>query len=152
MRASTKSAAAAATGVIAGLLTNMPRKTGPTRTRSSAVILVVAAVAYPVAGGNRALDDNALRHEVAAVLGTVALAVAAWSLPDRAARAVVAAGWVLHAVFDQTHTQSAGTRLPPWYPAMCAGFDLAMAAVLELHSQGSNQAGTIGNARTLRCI
>ena len=131
MTTSARNGAAAAAGAIAGILTDVPlRRRGPSGTRLSALILVGAAAVYPVAGGDRASNDEALRGEVSAVLGTAALAVAAWVLPDRVARSVVAAGWVLHAVFDQTHAASAATRLPPWYPALCAGYDVAMAATL----------------------
>lgn len=108
----------------------MSLQRGPSRARLAAVILVGAAAVYPVAGRSGASSRHARRREVSVVIGTVALGVAAEALPDRVARTVVAAGYALHALFDMTHAESAETRLPAWYPAFCAGYDVAMAATL----------------------
>ena len=49
---------------------------------------------------------------------------------DGGRRAVIAAGWVAHAAFDHVHHAGPGGRLPKWYPALCAGYDIAFAAML----------------------
>ena len=123
-------AAAAAAGAVAAAVTDVSLRGQRSRTPLSAAILVGAALVYPVAGG-ASPARNVVRREKVSAGAALAVAVAAVALPDRPARAVVASGSVLHALFDQMHTVSMGSRLPRWYPALCAGYDLAMAAALS---------------------
>ena len=62
--------------------------------------------------------------------GVTAVAVAACrQLPPTGTR-IAAAGWASHALFDLAHRHSEGSRLPDWYPAVCAGYDLVVASHL----------------------
>jgi hypothetical protein len=45
-------------------------------------------------------------------------------------RQLVAAGWLAHAGFDAAFVPHDGSRIPAWYPAMCAGYDVALAGRL----------------------
>jgi hypothetical protein len=56
-------------------------------------------------------------------------AAAARGTSSNAAR-VVAAGWAAHALFDLVHDGGQHSRIPDWYPALCAGYDLSVAAIL----------------------
>jgi hypothetical protein len=100
------------------------------RVRGYAVGLVGAAAIYPALrtahrGSRRG------RRELAATAGYGVLAVLASSTGIGAsASRVIAAGWASHALFDLVHATDEHTRLPNWYPAMCAGYDIAAAALL----------------------
>ena len=131
MDGSAPNAAAAAVGAVAADVTDVWLRRGRFHTPRSAAILVGAALVYPLAGGPGRADRDVVRRESTSVAAALAVALAAVALPDRAARPVVAAGWILHAVFDQVHAVSAGSRLPRWYPALCAGYDAAMATALS---------------------
>ena len=54
----------------------------------------------------------------------------AGALPDRVSLPLTGAAWVGHAVFDRVHEHGEASSLPRWYPALCAGYDLGMAAML----------------------
>lgn len=47
-----------------------------------------------------------------------------------AGRRLAAGGWAAHALFDLTHERGNRSRIPSWYPAMCAGFDVSVAALM----------------------
>lgn len=100
---------------------------------AAAVGLVTAAVIYPAARVGRSADRAVARREWLAVGATTAVLATASrrdSRTNRAARAAVATGWVGHAVFDNLHNRGPTSRLPDWYPAVCAGYDVALAALL----------------------
>ncbi|PTL60695.1 hypothetical protein C7Y72_03285 [Paraconexibacter algicola] len=91
--------------------------------------LPVAAAIYPAArSGDR--HGHHARREVAALA-----AYSAWVLAssradrDRAAR-LLAAGWASHAAFDALHDGGGHSLIPAWYPALCAGYDVVIAAGL----------------------
>jgi hypothetical protein len=100
-----------------------------------AVGLITAAGIYPAARRRRWLGLASVR-ELAGVAVAGALTAASAKAPpgrdgdDTGRRAVIAAGWVAHAAFDHFHHAGSGGRLPRWYPALCAGYDIAFAAML----------------------
>ena len=51
------------------------------------------------------------------------------TMPARRAQ-VLGAGWIAHAGFDAVFTPHDASRIPSWYPAMCAGYDVALGARL----------------------
>ncbi|MDI9902860.1 hypothetical protein QM716_23675 [Rhodococcus sp. IEGM 1409] len=62
---------------------------------------------------------------------TVAVFVGALVLPSSThARRLVAASWAVHPIFDLLHERGPDSRLPDWYPAICAGYDLGVAGLL----------------------
>jgi hypothetical protein len=81
---------------------------------------------YPAARTDRWVLGGPQQHEWLAVGATAVLAGATWGIP-KPARRVVAIGWAAHAAFDLLHEGGTDTRLPRWYPALCAGFDLVLA-------------------------
>lgn len=86
--------------------------------------------AYPLTRA-RATGSTATRtREWLAVVATVGGGVAAIRLPDRAGRRLAAAGWAAHVGFDFLHDRGPTSQLPNWYPAFCAGYDVAVAARL----------------------
>ena len=91
--------------------------------------LVAAAVIYPVLHDGPTNADERKR-EIAGV--AAASAVAAAALLGRRSRRnqLLAAGWAAHALFDAAHHRGESSRLPDWYPAVCAGYDVATAAAL----------------------
>ncbi len=91
--------------------------------------LVTAAAVYPATRRGRRLSLAAAREigSVAAATGVVMKARERGGTP---ARALIAAGWAAHALFDARHDSGSGGGLPRWYPALCAGYDLAFAAAL----------------------
>jgi len=109
---------------------NLTRKLWPNaRTELGAVGLVTAAAIYPAArSGSRVSLASA--REVAGVAAATTVVAKARSRGGMTARALIAAGWAAHAVFDAQHNAGPGGRLPRWYPALCAGYDIAFAASL----------------------
>jgi hypothetical protein len=104
------------------------------RVELAALGLVTAAAIYPAARRGGYLSLAAAR-EAAAVAATAGLAVVGcrWGPgPQRAGfrRALIALGWVGHALFDAKHRAGPEGRLPAWYPDLCAGYDVAFAAAL----------------------
>lgn len=88
--------------------------------------LTFAAAVYPLAR-KRWQADAAAAREVAGLLGFGAVSAVAGS---RGARRLLAAAWASHALFDVFHDSGPDSRIPAWYPAACAGYDLAVAADL----------------------
>ena len=88
--------------------------------------LVVAALIYPAA--RRSVGTGGLAVEAAVVAATGALAASATRWESATARRVLAGGWASHALFDTLRGASPDSRLPGWYPAVCAGYDVAIAA------------------------
>ena len=92
--------------------------------------LALAAVIYPAARARRSAS-LALLRELAALGGFGALSAAAVRNPETGSAAKwLAAGWAAHAAFDFAHDGGEGSLIPEWYPALCAGYDLATAARL----------------------
>lgn len=109
------------------------RRAGPRRELNTyAAGLVLAALIYlvfAVAGG--------------AALGWVALETAGLLLFSAAALPGVrgkvwalALGWAAHSAWDLLlHGQAGAAFVPDWYPAVCAGFDLALALYISLRRE-----------------
>ena len=114
-----------AVGTVAALRRTSPRSTAVL----SAAGLATAAAVYPLARRSRPSDARAAR-ELVALAGYGAASLVAGRRAPRQATALLAAGWASHAAFDMTHHIDEGTRLPDWYPALCAGYDLVIAAGL----------------------
>ena len=99
------------------------------RVPGAAAGLVTAAAIYPLAR-RRLSADGAMAREGAALAATVGLAAVSARMPNRAARSVLGLSWAAHALFDATHETTGQSRLPSWYPALCAGYDLTYGARL----------------------
>ena len=109
------------------------------RAELAAFGLTTAAVIYPAARRREWAGGAAGREygAVAAAAGLSALAcrspatdTVGWQGKDERNRRLLAAGWLAHAVFDNAHRAGPGGRLPSWYAALCAGYDVAFAASL----------------------
>lgn len=124
-------AVSAAIGAVAGIGTDVVAERLAPKHRAMALAggLVAAAAIYPLARRQRQ-PSAPLAREIAALVAAGALAsLAARETPTKA-RNVVAVGWAAHAVFDMVHDDGEGSLIPSWYPAMCAGYDLAVAGRL----------------------
>jgi hypothetical protein len=123
-RISARDVAAGAIGAAAavGVDVVMQRTAPQHRTPGAALGLVGAALIYPVARRGR-FGDAAEKLVLGAATVTSLMAH-----PDR--RRLVAAGWLAHALFDAQFAPGSASRIPRWYPAMCAGYDVALAARL----------------------
>jgi hypothetical protein len=100
------------------------RRFADQRLALTAAGLVGAAAVYPL--GRRGRFGDGL--ERATLVASTALVGASAALPSKRARLLVAAGWLSHAAFDAAFAQrSAGSRIPSWYPPMCAGYDAMVA-------------------------
>jgi hypothetical protein len=121
----------AAIGAVLGVGTDVATERAAPRHRAMALAggLVGAAAIYPIARRKRRLGAP-LAREVAGLLATGAIASVAARSTQTKARNLVAAGWAAHAAFDMVHDSGADSRIPSWYPAMCAGYDLAVASRL----------------------
>ena len=124
-------AVSAAIGAVLGIGTDMVSESRPPKQRAMILAggLVVAAAIYPIARRNRKLGAPMAREIAGLVASGALVSVAAQSTPKKA-RNVVAAGWAAHAVFDMVHDGGRDSLVPSWYPAMCAGYDLAVAGRL----------------------
>lgn len=112
------------TGVTLTLLTQRQRMTVAGRG------LATAAGAYVLARRFQGTSRPELKREVGALAAASSLAMLAARMPDFPARATLAAGWVAHAGFDLTHRRGDDSLVPDWYPPLCVGFDVALAATL----------------------
>ncbi len=124
-------AISAAIGAVAGIGTDVLAESRPAKQRAMMLAggLVVAAAIYPLARRERRPGAPLAREIAGLVASGAILTVAARATPTRA-RNVVAAGWAAHAVFDMVHDGGESSMIPRWYPAMCAGYDLAVAGRL----------------------
>lgn len=95
----------------------------------SGLSLVTAAAIYRLADP-RGMRGPVRDRELAGVGATTLIGLASLLAPHRAGRRILAAGWLAHAGFDAVHHRNDSSRLPGWYPAMCAGFDVVVAAKL----------------------
>jgi hypothetical protein len=91
--------------------------------------LAVAAAIYPAARRRWALDRRSA-SEVLGLLGYGTASVLSAQRPQPRANRLLAAGWASHALFDAVHGHDETSRLPRWYPALCAGYDLVLCAHL----------------------
>ena len=87
--------------------------------------LVIAAGVYPAARRRWRLDRTSA-GELLGVAGYGAASLIAARRPRPWATRLLAAGWASHALFDAVHGHDDGSRLPRWYPALCAGYDLVV--------------------------
>ncbi len=124
-------ALSAAIGGALGIGTDILAGSRPPKHRAMILAggLVVAAAIYPVARRNRRLGAPLAREIAGLVASGAIITTAAQSTPTKA-RNVVAAGWAAHAMFDMVHDGGRDSLIPSWYPAMCAGYDLAVAGRL----------------------
>jgi hypothetical protein len=98
---------------------------------AAAVGLVTAAAIYPAARAGRETSRGVVVRETAGLIGAGAVLAAAVAKRGSATvKRAVAAGWLAHAVFDNLHDRGPTSRLPGWYPAACAGYDIALAGLL----------------------
>jgi hypothetical protein len=116
-------------GLGSGLLADVliSRRTADRRVLWAAIGLVVAALVYPMARRRPGLDPS----EAWTVLSACVIAAVSVGRSERLARSLLGVGWMCHAIFDLTFGHSSSSwRLPRWYPALCAGFDVAYGARL----------------------
>ena len=125
------SAVSAAIGALAGVGTDLLAENRPPKHRAMLFAggLLAAAAIYPLARRNRSMGAPLAREIAGLVASGAILSAAARSTPKQA-RNVVAAGWAAHAAFDMVHDSGSDSLIPSWYPAMCAGYDLAVAGRL----------------------
>lgn len=96
------------------------------RTASAATGLLTAAAIYPLA---RRRGFGSLGEKVV-LLAAGSLVAAAAARPEHRTQ-LIAVGWLAHAGFDAAFSHDpAASRIPSWYPAMCAGYDVALGASL----------------------
>jgi hypothetical protein len=114
---------AAAAGLVAGIASDIAtdRLRHRSRLDVATIGLVVATAIYPIARRQRfgTIGEKAVLATAAAVaLGSV-------RKPGRRAE-ILATGWIAHAAFDAAFTVHDESRIPAWYPAMCAGYDVGI--------------------------
>ena len=91
--------------------------------------LVIAAAIYPAARSGWK-PGGAVYRELGGLAAFGALSVAGARRTSAAGSLLLAGGWLAHAVFDVQHDSGPDSRIPSWYPAFCAGYDVGMAAAL----------------------
>ena len=87
--------------------------------------LAFVAAIYPAARRRWRLDRSSA-GELLGVVGYGTESVLATRSPRPQATRLLAAGWATHALFDAAHGHDEGSRLPRWYPAFCAAYDLVL--------------------------
>ena len=71
---------------------------------------------------------SALLVQTGELLGFSALAALA---VQRDSPGLLGASWLAHVIWDALHHRGRGpTRVPSWYPALCIGYDVAVATPL----------------------
>lgn len=121
--------AALLAGAVLGLATDavvlaLPRQQA--RRLSGAGLAATGGVylGFGVADGRR----SALLVQAGELLGFTTLAAVA---VQRDSPGLLGAGWLAHPIWDALHYRGRGpTRVRPWFPAFCVGYDLALAAPL----------------------
>ncbi|TCJ28075.1 hypothetical protein [Nocardioides jejuensis] len=130
MSVSARDVASVAVGAALGKASAVAvRRVAPgSSTRLLALTLVPVALIYPAARRSAAGSGGAVLREAGGVLamGAVVAAARRTTQPE----VVTAAGWLAHAAFDAVHDAGPASRLPGWYPALCAGYDAGVAADL----------------------
>ena len=87
--------------------------------------LAFVALIYPAARRRWRIDRSSA-GELLGLAGYSTASVVAARLSRPRATRLLAAGWASHALFDVAHGHDEGSRLPRWYPAFCAGYDLVL--------------------------
>lgn len=102
--------------------------------RVYAVGLVAAALIYV---GFAASRGAATRDFALEFFGAVAFGTVAWLSLRAGNRALLAAGWAAHVLWDlPLHLHEPGARyVPEWYVWLCVSFDLVIAAALIVPPQ-----------------
>lgn len=121
--------AALLVGAVLGLATDavvlaLPRRQA--RSLSGAGLAAAGGIylGFAVADGGR----SALLVQTGELLGFTALAALA---VQRDSPGLLGAGWLAHVTWDALHYRGRGpTRVRPWYPALCIGYDVAVAVPL----------------------
>ena|SRR5437764_10592022 len=121
--------AALLAGAALGLATDavalaLPRQQA--RQLSGATLAAAAGIyaGFAVADGRR----SALLVQAGELLGFMALAVLA---VQRDSPGLLGTGWLAHMAWDALHYRGRGpTRVRTWYPPLCIGYDMALAAPL----------------------
>jgi hypothetical protein len=126
-----KDVLAATAGVAGAIATDRAASTRGRRERVVALGLGLAGAAavYPLARTGLS-DRRAAAGEVVALASYGAAGVLAARRAGTDGHLIAGAGWLLHAVFDLVQGEGEESRLPGWYPALCAGFDVAVAGLL----------------------
>lgn len=128
---------AAAAGVAAAVATDRAARRLGSAGRAVALGwgLVGAAAVYPMARIGRG-GSGVPTGELLAVASYGAVGVLAVRRANSDGHLIAGAGWLLHALFDAVHESGSDSHLPEWYPALCAGFDVAIAGLLAARSAG----------------
>jgi hypothetical protein len=121
--------AALLAGAVLGLATDavafaLPRQQA--RRLSGAALAAAGGIyaGFAVADGRR----SALLVQGGELLGFTALAAIA---VQRDSPGLLGAGWLAHTAWDALHYRGRGpTRVRSWYPPLCIGYDMALAAPL----------------------
>ena len=120
--------AALLAGAVLGLATEavalaLPRQQA--RLLSAAHLAAAGGVylGFAVADGRR----SALLVQAGELLGVTALAALA---DQRDSPGLPGAGWLAHVTWDALHHRGRGPRVGSWYPPLCIGYDVAVAAPL----------------------
>ena len=123
-----------AAGGVAGAASYRIAQRTPHLAAMSGLSLVGAAAIYRLADP-RGRHGPARTREAAGVGATALVGLTSLFTPPRVSRRILAAGWLAHAGFDAVHHRNSSSHLPDWYPAVCAGFDVAVAALLMRDSR-----------------
>jgi hypothetical protein len=116
-------------GAVLGLATDavvLARPRQQARLLAGALLAAAGGVylGFAVADGRR----SALLVQTGELLGFTALAAVA---VQRDSPGLLGAGWLAHTTWDALHYQGRGpTRVRSWYPALCIGYDVAVAVPL----------------------
>lgn len=102
---------------------------GFSRERGFYPLMMIVIASYYVLFALLAGAVPALWREIAATLVFITLAIAGYKRTDW----IVVAALAAHGLFDAVHGRViADAGVPPWWPAFCLTFDVAMAAVLAI--------------------
>ncbi|WP_378742484.1 hypothetical protein [Nocardia brasiliensis] len=98
-----------------------------------AVILIAAAVAYPLFGAYRRHlhGRNLLLVQAISFVAFIAVAVVVLLIDETVGRYLLAGGFLAHAAWDFAHHR-ADRMVPRWYAEFCAVVDVLVAVVLVL--------------------
>jgi hypothetical protein len=116
-------------GLLLGLLFVLLVHTIPPQPARQAIALVLAFTACVYAGAMLAQSPPAGIAFLELVVAAVVLCCAAVGL--RSSTGWLAAGYVLHGVWDLVHhPRAVSTKVASWFPPLCAAFDIVVAVAL----------------------
>ena len=116
-------------GVVLGLLFVLLVHTIPPQPARQAIALFLAFTACVYAGAMLSQTPPAPFIALELMISAVVFTLAAVGL--RASTTALAAGYVLHGVWDLLHRPRAvPTRVATWFPPLCAAFDFVVAIAL----------------------